>query len=102
MNISSFWVAESTLLLCRPPTKAATMAEIPAAMLLTSRTGRRTALFTVPKTFSICLTVGLHGVIDLLQTGIGAVACVVEKVRPRARPVRARNGRRRRFGSEGR
>src|ERR1017187_6778165 len=57
MNISSSWVAESTLLLCRPRPKVATMAEIPAAMPLTSRTGRRTALFTVPETFSICLMV---------------------------------------------
>ena len=57
MNISSSWVAESTLLLRRPRTKVETMAEMPAAMPLTSRTGRRTALFTVPETFSICLTV---------------------------------------------
>jgi hypothetical protein len=56
------------------------MAEIPAAMPLTSRTGRRTALFTVPETFSICLKVASNGVIDLLQKGMGAVARVVEKV----------------------
>ena len=57
MNIPSSWVAESRLFLRRPRIKVATMAEIPAAIPLTSRTGRRTALFTVPETFSICLMV---------------------------------------------
>ena len=39
MNISSSWVAESTLFLRRPRTKVETMAEMPAAMPLIGQHG---------------------------------------------------------------
>jgi len=80
MNISSSWVAESTLLLCRPPTKAATMAEIPAAMLLISRKGAQDGAFHGAGDVLDLFDGGLHGVIDLLQTGMGTVTRGVKKV----------------------
>ena len=74
------------------------MAEMPAAMPLTSRTERRTALFHGAGDVFDLFDGDLHSVIDLLQTGMGTVVRVAEKGRPRTRPVRARNGRWRRFG----
>ena len=79
MNISSSWVAESTLLLW-PRTRVETAAEMPAARPLTSRTGRRTAALHRAGNIFDLIDGRLHGMIHLLQTGAGAVTRVVEKV----------------------
>ena len=60
------------------------MAEMPAAMPLTSRTERRTALFHGAGDVFDLFDGDLHGVIDLLQTGMGTVARVAEKVAMRS------------------
>src|ERR1017187_4239935 len=98
MNISSSWVAESTLLLLPATHQGGNHGRDSGGNAADFADGAQDGAFPVPETFSICLMVGPPRRDRSAPDGHGCGRPRRGEGRPRARPVRARNARWRRFG----